>query len=113
MYHLGKVIKLLKSSDKGIVSADNSVQARCEMWDENQVIVLVHPSLNEAVKENDFVLVRYAQPEPTIIKTLSQKQGKELWEELRSFFEKKRTASAEKMQFPFAPQNAGLEKMIR
>jgi len=113
MYHIGKVLKLIKASDKSVTSADNSVQAQLEMWDENQVIILVHPSLNDSIAVGNFVLARYSQPEPIIMKILNPKQAKDLWDEMKSFLSKKKAAVAEKMPFQMPIPNQGMEKMIR
>lgn len=111
MYHLGKILRIFGVNPKEFVSADGSFQAQLEMWDGNQVIVLVHPGLQTLVKENDFVLVRYAQPEPTIWKILKPKQGKELWDNLTDYLSQKKLEAQNKAQYNLRA-DSGLGKMI-
>lgn len=93
MYHIGKIIKVFKPFSDDSKSADNSVQAHLEMWDENEIIVLVHPALNAEVKEKEFALVRYTQPEPMVVKVFKQKEGKELWDKMQEYSERKKRAT--------------------
>ena len=59
MYHPGKVVAVLSASDKGISSADSSVQATLRMWDENVLTMLVAPKIASKVREGDTVLCDY------------------------------------------------------
>ncbi len=93
MYHIGKIIKVFRFPEDESKSADNSVQVLLEMWDENEIIVSVHPALNSEVKEKDFVFVKYTQPEAHVVKILSQKNGKVLWEKFSEILEKKKKVS--------------------
>ena len=77
MYHIGKVMKLIKNREGCI---DNSLHAVVDMWDDNRLIFIVHPLLNRTIQENSFVLVRYTAPENTIVRQLDSKEGKQVWE---------------------------------
>ncbi len=92
MYHVGKIVKVLKPSS-ATHTADNSIQAHIEMWDENEIIVTVHPALNSEIKEKDIVLVRYTQPEPIVMKIFEPKEGKQMWEKFSELFERKKRSS--------------------
>ena len=89
MFHLGKVLRVIGVNSKDVIAQDTSFQAYLEMWDKNQVIVLIHSSLCGHIKSGDFVLVKYTQPEPTVWKILKPKAGKELWDSLEDFLNKK------------------------
>lgn len=89
MYHLGKVLKIFDANSKEVISVDNSSQAYLEMWDGNKVIVLIHASLKNQLNLADFVLIRYAQPEPIVWRILKQKEGKDLWESMTTYLNKK------------------------
>ena len=97
MHHVGKVLKLFRGDGKGVIASDSSVQAYVEMWDENKLIISVHPALNSEIKENDFVLAKYAQPEPLIIKILRGKQGEALWNDFKKHFERKKRSAPKPM----------------
>ena len=114
MYHVGKVIMVIDETEKGAASSDNSIQALLEMWDENFVTVLVHPTLQKELKENSFVLVRYAQPEELIVRILSAKAGKSMWDKMKGYLVGRRNVAAEQSK-PFNPYQdmPPLNKMIR
>ncbi|MBI4044330.1 MAG: hypothetical protein HY392_01335 [Candidatus Diapherotrites archaeon] len=98
MYHVGRVLRIIGNSDDRAGNADNSIQVHLEMWDENQVIVLLHPALNSTIKEKDVVLVHYTQPEPVVVRVFKAKEGKELWEIFSDYFSQ-RKALANKQLF--------------
>ncbi|MBI2597679.1 MAG: hypothetical protein HYW50_00615 [Candidatus Diapherotrites archaeon] len=108
---MGKVMRIFSGNPKDSSAVDNSVQAQLEMWDTNQIIVMVHPSLAGSLKEDDFVLVRYAQPEPIVWRILRQKEGKEVWEELTNFFDRKKTSN-QKAAPIIVRHDADIGKMI-
>ncbi|MDO8633802.1 MAG: hypothetical protein Q7K34_00755 [archaeon] len=97
MYHIGRVLKIIGNSDDRSGNADNSIQAHLEMWDENQVIILVHPALNAVIKEKDVVLVHYTQPEPVVVRVFKPKDGKELWEIFSDYFNQRKTAASKQL----------------
>lgn len=99
MYHVGRILKIFKASDAESRSADNSVQAHLEMWDENEIIVLVHPSLVHELKEKDLVLVRYTQPEPVVVRIFKPKEGKEAWDRMVEYSDRKKKASAQSIAY--------------
>jgi hypothetical protein len=97
MYHIGKVMKILRKG-KDIVSSDGTVQATCGMWDDNQITFLVDGAIAEEIKENDIVLVDYRPmpqhnmptPSQTIVKIIRGRTATELWESYKEYFEKKK-----------------------
>ena len=113
MNHVGKVLDVFKSDDNEMKSAENSVQVHIEMWDGNEVIVTVHASLNNEIKIKDIILVRYAQPEPIVIKILKGKRGKDLFEHFQKYFEEKKNASEKKQQVRYSGDDFSLGKMVR
>ena len=98
MYHPGKIIAVLSQKDKGIQSADSSVQATIKMWDENVLTMLVAPRLASKVKDGDMVLCDYRPakglsvpvPRNIIVKILAGKAAEKMWQEYREIHEKKR-----------------------
>ena len=66
MFHVGKVLKVFRATDKDIVSSDASTQALLLMWDENLVTVTAKATIGSQIKENDIVLVDYSPSSPNI-----------------------------------------------
>jgi hypothetical protein len=103
MYHPGKVIEVFKPNEKGTISADNSTQAICEMWDDNILAFLVDKKLSPKIKPGDFVLVSYRPlkdfnppvPEHVIIKILPKVQGEKIWEKYRDAYLAKKRKNAQ------------------
>lgn len=93
MYHLGRVLKIIGTTEDRVNSAENTIQAHLEMWDENQIIVLVHPALNSTIKEKDIVLVHYTQPEAIVVRVFKSKEGKEMWEKFEEYVSQKKSAA--------------------
>jgi len=97
MYHPGKVVAVLSSSDKGIISADASVQATLHMWDENVLTMLVAPKIASKVREGDIVLCDYRPeggmtvpvPRNVVVKILRGKQSERMWQEYKEVHEKR------------------------
>lgn len=105
MYHPGKVIEVLKSSDKEIISADGATQAVLEMWDENILTLAVNPKIEPKIKEGQVVLVDYRPeekreapvPRHEVVKILLAKKATATWNAYREMFEKRnRKAQAER-----------------
>lgn len=98
MYHVGRVLKVLKEDGKDVVACDNSVQALIEMWDNNQITLLVDQALADKLKANDFVLADYRPqfpahgvvPNQLIVKILRGKTGKDVWDSYQKYFKKKK-----------------------
>ena len=59
-YHPGKIIEVYCPKEKNVESADESVQATIEMWDENLFTLSVKPILGKKIKINDVVLVDWS-----------------------------------------------------
>lgn len=102
MYHPGKVIEVLRPADKGVSSADASVQATCRMWDDNILTLLVASKLGAQIKTGQVVLVDY-RPDPahqppvpshTIVKIIDGKKAETVWSTYRDMHDRqKRTAA--------------------
>lgn len=92
MYHIGKVVEIFSNRDLEVKSAEATVQATVEMWDDNVITFMVHPKLVRNIKVDDLVLVDYSPssknipvPRNLIVKILRGKKGQEAWEKYRSF----------------------------
>ncbi|MDE1797909.1 MAG: hypothetical protein KGH63_00700 [Candidatus Micrarchaeota archaeon] len=102
MYHPGKIVEVLRPSDKEVQSADSSVQATLRMWDENIITLIVAPKLAAKVKAGQMVLVDYRpSPEhrpPTpahiIVKILSGKKAEAVWSTYREMYDRQKRQSA-------------------
>ncbi len=98
MFHPGKVIAVLSPKDKGVISADKSVQATMRMWDENVLTMEVAPKIAGRLREGDIVLCDYRPskglsvpvPSNTIVKILKGKAAERMWQEYREVQEKKK-----------------------
>lgn len=98
MYHLGKVLEVFRPSDKGVESADTTVQAVMRMWDENVLTMLVAPKIAGKVKEGQVVLVDYRPspgmrtpvPNHMVVKILDGKRAENAWKAYRDIYEKQR-----------------------
>ena len=98
MYHVGKVLKVLRKGKEASAS-DNSVQAVCEMWDDNQLTLLVEDPLAEEIKEHDVVVVDYRPlagfqpvvPKQSICKVLKGKLGEDVWKLYNAYQTRKQT----------------------
>ncbi len=115
MYHIGKVLNVLKSG-KEVVSCDDSVQAVAEMWDKNILTFLVDPKISGQLKKADFVLVDYKPigekipvPRHIIVKILKGKTAEEVWKEYKKYFaDKHKKAANSQIQPPtMVPQYLG------
>ena len=113
MYHPGKVVAVLSASDKGIASADSSVQATLRMWDENVLTMLVAPKIASKVREGDTVLCDYRPeakmsvpvPRNVVVKILRGKQAERMWAEYREVHERKKKHENKEMKEKFAQQS--------
>ncbi|MFN3910273.1 MAG: hypothetical protein ACK4J0_03535, partial [Candidatus Anstonellaceae archaeon] len=59
MYHPGRVLEIFRADDKRLISADQTTQVTCEMWDENILTFLVAKKLEKKIKVGQYVLVSY------------------------------------------------------
>ncbi|MFH0927682.1 MAG: hypothetical protein V1822_03830 [Candidatus Micrarchaeota archaeon] len=98
MYHPGKIVEVFRKTDKDIVSADESVQATLEMWDENVLTLLVHPKIADKIKAGQTVLADYRpdekreQPVPRheIVKIISGKKAEKIWGAYKDMLDSKK-----------------------
>lgn len=98
MYHPGKILSVISPSDKGVLSADSSVQATMRMWDENVLTMLVDPKIAGKVKEGDIVLADYRPikgmsvpvPSNIVVKIMRGRAAEKIWGEYREVYEKKK-----------------------
>lgn len=102
MYHPGKVVEVLKSSDRDVQSSDGSAQACLRMWDENVLTLMVAPKLAGKIKAGQTVLVDY-RPNPehrpptpvhVIVKILEGKKAETVWKTYREMFERQKRQAA-------------------
>lgn len=98
MYHVGKVVELFSSEDRGIVAYDNSTQALLDMWDENLITVGIDPHLSKSIKKEDVVLVDYTQtatgPRMIVVKVLRGDIAKRTWKQYKDHLGKMRSGAA-------------------
>lgn len=98
MFHLGKVLDVLPSDEKGARSADNAMHVLVEMWDENLIIFRANPLIAHDIKEGCFVLVDYSPiavggapvPKHEIVAIVSEAKGKKILAKLRASLEEKK-----------------------
>ena len=106
MYHPGKVIEVLRPTDKQIHAADATAQATLRMWDENILTLMVSPKLASKISPGQMVLVDYRpapehhQPVPVhiIIKIIEGKKAETIWAAYREMYERQRRAQASQAQ---------------
>ena len=83
MFHPGRVIEIFNSTDKNIVSTDNTTQIMLEMWDDNMITVALDAHLSKTIKKGDVVLVDYTpgQNGPRLlgVKILRGETAKRTW----------------------------------
>ena len=97
---------VLSPSDKGITSADTSVQVTLHMWDENVLTMLVAPKIASKVREGDIVLCDYRPeakmsvpvPRNVVMKILKGKQAEKMWQEYREVHEKRNKRESKEKQ---------------
>lgn len=102
MYHPGKVIEVLRASDKDVKSADASAQATVRMWDDNILTLLVAPKITGLLKVGQVVLVDYrpnpdsrqAVPNHTIVKIVEGKKAENMWMAYRDMHDRQKRTSA-------------------
>ena len=102
MYHPGKVIEVLRASDKDVKTADPSTQACVRMWDDNILTLLVAPKLASLIKPNQIILVDYrpspehrqAVPNHTIVKIIEGKKAETLWTAYRDMHDRQKRTTA-------------------
>ena len=98
MYHPGKIIVVLSSTDKNIVSSDASTQATLRMWDENVLTMAVAQKIASKIREGDIVLADYRPakglsvpvPSNIIVKILRGKSAEKMWNEYREVYDKRK-----------------------
>jgi hypothetical protein len=97
MFHVGKVLRVFKASEKEVIGDDSTVQAMLVMWDENLLTVSVKAGIGSLIKENDIVLVDYSPssanipvPKQVATKILRGETAKKTWKEYADFFERKK-----------------------
>lgn len=106
MYHPGKVIEVIRPSEKEVASSDTSVQAVLDMWDENILTLEVSPKISSKIKEGQVALVDYRPdekfeapvPKHLIVKILEGKKAKKVWGAYTEMQERKKRRVAVKAQ---------------
>lgn len=110
MFHIAKVLKVIKPDGKNVVSSDKVICAAVRTWDENTLILAVDDNIADKIKIDDFVLADYrikdSSPSPRhlITKILKDNLGKELWALAISHFEEIKKRSGMPMQAVVAKQ---------
>ncbi len=98
MFHIGKVLEVLSSDEKGSKSSDNATHALLEMWDQNEIIFRVSPAIARDLKEGNYVLVDYSPipvggapvPRHEVISIVGEAKGKKVFARLRESLEEKK-----------------------
>ena len=93
MYHPGKILAVINSASKEVLSSDTSSQAVLEMWDGNQLTFDVEKKISSKINEGDIVLVDYTQepkdrlplPRHLVVKVLKGKTGIKVWNAYKSY----------------------------
>jgi len=98
LYHLGKILEVITSDEKGAKSADGQTYCLLEMWDENMIIFRASAQIAKDVKEGQHVLVDYSPvpvggapvPRHEIVAIISEAKGKKMLAKLKDSAEEKR-----------------------
>jgi hypothetical protein len=97
MFHIGRVEKVVLPKGKGVISADNSVQAVIKMWDDNLLLLEVDKKIASSVREKDYVIADYTPVAPDsphrkmiVTKIVRGELGKEIWGAFEKEFEKRK-----------------------
>jgi hypothetical protein len=102
LHHPGKIIAV--HTPAAAESADSSVQATLEMWDENVLTLTVEPKIAKGLKAGDTVLVDYS---PTsvgkatvqrqmVVKILGKQSAEQIWKVYKGYYDKLRQAKSAK-----------------
>jgi hypothetical protein len=109
LYHIGIVEHIISPTHKGVISADETVQAVVRMWDENLLILPVHKKIVRKIRKGDYVLNDYTPMSPTsryrnlfVVKIIPEKDGKKIWDEFKGELQR-RKVMIKKME-PTSPQ---------
>jgi hypothetical protein len=106
MYHPGKVIAVLSSTDKSVVSSDATTQVTLHMWDENILTMMVAQKIASKIREGDTVLADYRPvkglsvpvPSNIVVKILRGKVAEKVWQEYREVFDKRKKSERNEKQ---------------
>jgi len=97
MFHIGKVEKIVLSKSKGVISADNTVQAMTRMWDNNLLLLEVDGKIGKEIKDGDYVIADYrpiSDNSPNrkmrITKIVRGDLGKTIWKEFEKEHDKRK-----------------------
>lgn len=117
MFQFGKIVRVLNSKEKDMISADNNVLAVLEMWDDIILTALVHAGLNEKIKAGDYAITEVQMLGPNmmrhmVVKVMSGKSGEDTWKLYRKMYNKRNPQS--EMELPNLSLDMGPSKgMIR
>jgi hypothetical protein len=111
-FHPGKVLEIFSPKDKYIETADSSIQAVVETWDENIITYLVDSKLADKIKVGDIVLIDYnptkdkpTRPKMVICKILYGEKAKKTWKAYKEYLKKrpkiKRATPAQAIKPPY------------
>ena len=89
--------QIISPKAKGVISADEAVQAVVRMWDDNLLILPVHKKIAAKVKQGQYVLNDYTPMSPTsryrnlfVVKILPEKEGSKIWFKFRDELERRK-----------------------
>jgi len=98
MFHPGRVIEVFSPKSRNVESSNDNTQVMLQMWDENMFTFDVHPEIADKVEIDNVVLVDYTPaaagspvPRRIVTKILKGKMANQVWNEYKSFFEKKKS----------------------
>lgn len=107
MYHIGMIQYVILPDRKGVISADETVQAVVRMWDNNLLILLVDKKIGKRVKSGDYVLSDYTPMSPTskhrklyITKILPKNEGSKIWKEFEKEYTRRKVAIQQQYSTP-------------
>jgi hypothetical protein len=102
LHHPGRVIAV--HAPATAKSADTSVQATLEMWDENVLTLTVEPKIAKDMKAGDTVLVDYSPTSvgrttvqrQVVVKILPKNTADQIWKIYKDYYDKLRQLKAAK-----------------
>ncbi|HKZ45416.1 MAG TPA: hypothetical protein VJ343_01805 [archaeon] len=113
-YHPGRVLEIFYPKSKEVDSADSSVQALVETWDENVITYSVDPRIADDLKVGDVVLIDYNptseqpfRPKMVVTKILKGEKAKKTWGFYKDYYKKRPKARPDQMPSVSQPSYVG------
>ena len=105
MFHPGRVLEVFSPKSRNIESSSDNTQVMLQMWDENMFTFDVHSEIADKIEVDNVVLVDYTPvstgspvPKRVVTKILKGKMANQVWNEYKSFFEKKKAQKSPPIQ---------------